>query len=68
MNTTKMNESLRVELVRLGWKPDNVTWGRRVHGDVHGVTIERDGVERYYAGPFWAIKHRSGQMAIVRWG
>jgi hypothetical protein len=44
-----------------------VTWGRRVSGDVHGVTLERDGVKLYYAGPFVPI-HRDGQTAIVRWG
>ena len=67
MNTTKMNDALRFELARLGWKPEHVTWGRRVSGDVHGVTLERDGVELYYAGPFVSVR-RDGQSAIVRWG
>ena len=62
-----MNDALRAELLRLGWKPDRVTWGRRVSGDVHGVTLERDGLVRYYPGPFVALE-RDGQKAIVRWG
>ena len=65
--TTTMNDALRAELLRLGWKPDRVTWGRRVSGDVHGVTLERDGMERHYFGPFVPV-HRDGQTAIVRWG
>lgn len=64
--TTTMNDALRAELVRLGWKPERVTWGRRVSGDMHGVTLERDGVERHYLGPFVPV-HRDGQTAIVRW-
>ena len=67
MITTTMNDALRAELVRLNWKPERVTWGRRVAGNVHGVTLERDGVERHYAGPFVPV-HRDGQTAIVRWG
>jgi hypothetical protein len=68
MNTTTMNNALRAELLRLGWKPERVAWGRRVSGNVPGVTLERDGVERhYYAGPFKPVR-RDGQTAIVRWG
>jgi hypothetical protein len=67
MNTTTMNNALRAELLRLGWKPERVTWGRRVSGNVHGVTLERDGVERHYTGPFVSVR-RDGQTAIVRWG
>ena len=66
-NTTTMSPALRAELQRLGWKPERVTWGRRVSGDVHGITLERDGVERYHAGPFVPV-HADGQTAIVRWG
>ena len=65
--TETMNETLRAELVRLGWNPQRVTWGRRVSGDVHGVTLERDGVTRHYTGPFVPV-HGDGQTAIVRWG
>ena len=43
MTTSTMSDTLRAELVRRGWDPDFVTWGRRVSGDVHGVTLERDG-------------------------
>lgn len=67
MTTTTMSDTLRAELVRRGWDPDLATWGRRVSGDVHGVTLERDGLVRYYPGPFVAIE-RDGQKAIVRWG
>ena len=67
MNTTMMNDALRAELLRLGWKPERVIWGRRVSGSVHGVTLERDGVKLYYAGPFVSVR-RDGQTAIVRWG
>lgn len=65
--TETMNETLRAELVRRGWNPQRVTWGRRVRGDMHGVTLERNGVERYYNGPFVPV-HGDGQTAIVRWG
>ena len=67
MTTSTMSDTLRAELLRLGWKPERVTWGRRVSGDVHGVTLERDGLVRYYPGPFVALE-RDGQKAIVRWG
>ena len=67
MNTTTMNDALRAELLRLGWKPERVTWGRRVSGNVHGVTLERNGEHRHYAGPFVSVR-RDGQTAIVRWG
>ena len=67
MTTITMSDTLRAELVRRGWDPDFVTWGRRVSGDVHGVTLERDGLVRYYPGPFVALE-RDGQKAIVRWG
>ena len=67
MTTTTMNDALRAELARLGWKPERVTWGRRVSGDMHGAILERDGVETYCAGPFVPV-HRDGQTAIVRWG
>lgn len=63
-----MNPELRAELQRLGWgdKPESrVVWGRRVSGDMHGAEVERDGVVRYHAGPFSAIR-RGDQIAIVR--
>ena len=67
MNTTKMNEELRTELLRLGWKnPDSMAWGRRVSGDMHGATLERCGVVKYYAGPFTSVRG-GDQIAIVRW-
>lgn len=65
--TTEMSPALREALRILGWKPEKVTWGRRVSGDAHGVTLERDGMERHYLGPFVPV-HRDGQTAIVRWG
>jgi hypothetical protein len=63
--TDTMNEALRAELVRLGWDPESVIWGRRVWGNPEGVELERHGNLKYYAGPFWSIK-KDGQMAIVR--
>lgn len=67
--TTEMNQELRAELVRLGWgeKLDRVVWGRRVGGDVHGATVEKDGVARHYDGPFSCVR-RGDQIAIVRFG
>jgi hypothetical protein len=65
--TVDMSPALREELQRLGWKPARVTWGRRVSGDMHGAVIERDGTEKYHAGPFTAVR-AGDQMAIVRWG
>lgn len=68
-NTTEMNQDLRAELVRLGWgaKLDRVVWGRRVTGDVHGATVEKDGVTRHYDGPFSCVR-KGDQIAIVRFG
>jgi len=65
--TTEMSPALRDALRILGWKPERVTWGRRVSGDMHGAILERDGVETYYAGPFVPVRI-GDQMAIVRWG
>lgn len=65
--TTTMDDALRDALRILGWKPERVTWGRRVSGDMHGAILERDGVETYYAGPFVPVR-MGDQMAIVRWG
>jgi hypothetical protein len=65
--TADMSPALREELQRLGWKPARVTWGRRVSGDMHGVTLERNGQERHYPGPFVPV-HAGDQTAIVRWG
>jgi hypothetical protein len=64
--TTEMSPALREALIAKGWNPDNVCWGRRVSGSPHGMTLERDGVERYHSGPFVPI-HADGQSAIVRW-
>lgn len=68
INTTEMNPELRQELLRLGWAdPEKrTTWGRRVSGDAYGVEIERNGVVKYYAGPF-SIVREGDQIAIVRW-
>ena len=65
--TTEMSPALREKLIAKGWKPERVLWGRRVNGSPHGMTLERDGVERYYSGPFVPV-HADGQSAIVRWG
>jgi hypothetical protein len=67
MKTTEMTSALRDALTAKGWDPQRVTWGRRVSGSPHGVTLERNGVETYHQGPFVAI-YRDGQSAIVRWG
>lgn len=66
--TTEMSFALRGELLNLGWRsPDRLCWGRRVSGDMHGMTLERNGVEKYYPGPFTAVR-AGDQSAIVRWG
>lgn len=68
MHTTEMTQDLRSKLLNLGWrKPENMTWGRRVSGDMHGVTLERNGVEKYYPGPLISVRVGE-QVAIVRWG
>jgi hypothetical protein len=67
MKTTEMSPALRDALIAKGWKPERVTWGRRVSGSPHGMTLERNGVEKYYPGPFVSVQ-RDGQSAIVRWG
>jgi hypothetical protein len=67
MQTNEMSLALRERLVQLGWNPERVTWGRRVNGDMHGVTLERNGVEKYHPGPFSAVRV-GDQSAIVRWG
>lgn len=66
MQTNEMSLALRERLVQLGWKPERVTWGRRVNGDMHGVTLERNGVETYHPGPLTTVKV-GNQSAIVRW-
>ena len=65
--TITMSSALREKLLALGWKPERVTWGRRVDGSPHGMTLERNGVERYHLGPFVPV-HAGDQSAIVRWG
>ncbi len=65
--TTTMTPALREKLISKGWKPECVAWGRRVSGSPHGMTLEREGVERYYSGPFVPV-HAGDQSAIVRWG
>lgn len=68
ITTTTMSLALRERLIQLGWNPECVTtWGRRVNGDMHGVTLERNGVEKYHPGPFSAVSV-GDQSAIVRWG
>lgn len=63
---TTMNAALALKLARLGWNPTKVVWGRWVSADMHGVTLERGGVERYYAGPYTQVTVRGcDQMAIV---
>ena len=41
IKTTEMNAALKAELLKLGWNPERVLWGRRVNGDAHGVKIGR---------------------------
>lgn len=66
--TTEMSPALREKLLNLGWRnPNNTCWGRRVSGDMHGATLERNGVEKYHAGPFTSVRV-GDQIAIVRWG
>ena len=65
-NTTVMHPALTAELVRLGWNPARVgCWGNVVSGNVHGVRLERNGIERHYSGPFTSVEG-GGQLAIVR--
>ena len=42
-------------------------WGRRVRGDMHGVTLEFRGEVRHYSGPFISVRG-GDQIAIVRFG
>ena len=65
IKTTEMSPALRAELVKLGWNPERVLWGRRVNGDAHGVTIEREGKTRYWPGPGVCVRG-GDQVAIVR--
>jgi len=69
IKTTEMSAALKTELSKQGWasRMQEVLWGRRVQGNMHGVTIEKEGVEKYYAGPFAAVS-ADGQIAIVRFG
>ena len=60
----EMCQELQKEIERLGWKPERVTWGLRIDGDMHGCTIMRpDGERKYYRGPFWTA-HGGEQIAI----
>lgn len=64
--TTTMHPDLAAELRRLGWNPAHITtWGRRVNGDAHGVTIEFEGRTHHYGGPFSVVRG-GDQIAIVR--
>lgn len=65
IKTTVMNSALKAELISLGWNPEKVLWGRRVDGDMHGVTIEYNGKTRYWPGPGTCIRG-GDQIAIVR--
>ena len=65
--TKTMNPTLNAALLRKGWNPEKVVWGRRVSGSVHGAEIEHSGETRYYTGPFVSIRE-GDQIAIVRWG
>ena len=64
----EMDPKLYDELVRIVVDPTLVTFGERVHGDMHGVTIlHADGVKRNHFGPFHCVKV-NGHIAITRWG
>lgn len=70
MNTTTITPSveLRAALIAAGWKQpvEHFTWGKRLQGDAHGVTILRpSGEQKYISGPFSAIR-AGDQIAIVR--
>jgi len=66
IHTTEMSHLLRDKLIKLGWDPEQVLWGRRVNGDPYGLTLEKEGVMRYHSGPFVTVC-ADGQSAIVRW-
>ena len=71
--TTTMNAALRAKLGTLvqGLSDDQIntrlTWGRKVHGDVHGMRLEFNGETRYYSGPFFSVQ-AEGQACITRFG
>lgn len=73
MTTTTMNSALRAKLGTLvvGLTDQQIntrlTWGRKVHGDMHGMRLELNGETRYYSGPFWSTQ-ADGQACITRFG
>lgn len=60
--TTEMNQALVAALK--GCAPVKA-WGRRVRGDMNGVTLEFRGEVHYYSGPFVSVRG-GDQVAIVR--
>lgn len=68
--TNGMPQELYDEIAKRGWLHGdimNMTWGRRVSGDVYGITLERGGKKFSVSGPFTAV--RVGEYsAIVRFG
>ena len=68
MNTTTMHPDLAALLRRYGHtNPESLIWGRRVAGNVHGISLERQGFVRHYAAPLVTVT-AAGQVAIVRFG
>jgi len=62
-----MNEKLKAELVRLGWNPDKVVWGKKVGGSPSHLTLLLpDGKERTDFAPIVTVG-AGDQVAIVRW-
>lgn len=63
----EMNARLKAELVRLGWNPQTVIWGKRVSGSPgHLEYITPEGVRKTEFGPAVTVGPYDGQVAIVR--
>lgn len=77
-NKMKMTETLRAELVRLGWNPERIirnnNFGERISGSPSHITLLTPAGRRYFAGPLVAIKDpvevpgEPRQCAVVRMG
>lgn len=64
----QMSQELKTALERKGWNPSKVTWGERIQGDLHGLTLRLpSGVVRHYSGPLVSLR-AGNQAAIVREG
>lgn len=63
-----MQPALKERLVELGHDPRKVLWGRRLQGDIHGITLSLpDGSESWCHGPASTVRI-GDQVAIIRFG